>query len=459
MINVSQDTKNAFMSDVSNKTLRVVFPELNLTYYNNNIEVESLKLTESISSKDSVEFVGCIASNLEISIYNIQAEIKNRRILVYITCDNTEEIPLFNGIVDSVVIDSTKNYKKITAYDELYTKGNVELTEWYNSEFPTLESLKTIKELRDSLFDYVGLEQVKTELCNDDILIGKIFDPKTLKSSSVMKSICQFNGCCGIINRYGKFEYRYIKSISEGTFPAATLFPSSKTHPSVNNLAHTLAFYENLKFQEYYVKPMKRIQFRKDENDTGITVGAEIGNKYIIQSNMFAQGLDEIQLKSAAENILNKLKSTAFYPCETKNNGLPFVEVGDGIKYILASSRTGRYATSCFIVLTRTLSGIQLLKDNFSASGNEEQSEFITDLQTQIDTIKMNGASGDTYTKEEIDTKLEDYASLEELSYEVTEQVSQMEVPTGFNIVSCYELPAPRQANTLYLVQGMVIML
>ena len=80
MINVSNATKDAFMSDVSKKKLRIYFPDFGATYYNDTIETESLKITESISTKDSVEFVGCIASSLQVNIYGISENVKGKRI-------------------------------------------------------------------------------------------------------------------------------------------------------------------------------------------------------------------------------------------------------------------------------------------------------------------------------------------------------------------------------------------
>lgn len=79
--------------------------------------------------------------------------------------------------------------------------------------------------------------------------------------------------------------------------PSATLFPEK------SNVAHTFAFYETLNFQEYFVKPMQRVQIRQDENDIGVTVGSG-QNKYIIQSNMFAQGIVPSVAEAIGNNIL-----------------------------------------------------------------------------------------------------------------------------------------------------------
>ena len=103
--------------------------------------------------------------------------------------------------------------------------------------------------------------------------------------------------------------------------------------------------------------------------------------------------------------------------------------------------------------------------DSYSAVGDEEQSEFITDIQAQIETLQMNGGGGggdlsDYYTKEEtMDILDTGYFTQEQTIDNVSEQVNQLETPTGFNVVSVYTLPSIRQANTIYLVQGGVVML
>lgn len=465
MLAVSEATKRAYASDVSKKKFRVVFPELGLSYDNSSIEAETMKLTEAISNRDSVEYVGCIASSLFIDIYGITADVKNKQIELYIQADNTEEIPLFKGIVDSVVIESNTLFKAITAYDALYSKGNADVVNWYETIFPDEDSTCTIKEIRDSLCEYIGIEQVEIALPNDHIVIKKEYEPKSLKCINVLKSICQLNGCCGIIGRDGKFDYRYIiMPVSKGLYPGPRTFPGPTTFPSGPNIVYTFDFYETMKFEEYFVKPMKRVQIRDTEDDAGITVGSSSGNKYIIQANMLAVGLVDSVLKEVATNILAKLSSVKFHPYSSKNNGLPFVEVGDTVKYYVSSSRSGTYATDAFIVLSRTLSGAQVLKDSYNAYGNEEQSEFVTDLQVTLDALKRSGGDADLsdyYTKEEVQDYVSDYTygkdDVDGLIFdEVSRQVEGMETPTGFVVESVYSLPATRDSNTIYLIRGMV---
>lgn len=461
MISVSEETRRAFMSDTSTKKLTVIFPELNLQYDNSYIETESLKLTEGLASKDSIEYVGGISSSLEIKIYGIEQNIKGKRIELYIQADDTDVVPLFKGIVDSAVINSTKYFKTINAYDVLYTIGQVDVVDWYNSFVVGVP--RTIKEIRDSLFNKLGVRQVEQVLPNDDIIILKEAPQNTMQALSVIKSLCQANARCGIINREGLFEYRMIKPAFRGLFPSKRTFPSKHTFPSKPSKIHTFEFYESLKYEEYFVKAMERVQVRESEEDIGYIVGAEEGNKYIVQNNMFANGLDGDSKKAIAEGILKSVKRTEFFPFEAKNYGLPFIEVGDTVEYILAADRPGRYATNKFIVLQRTLTGVQLLNDTYSATGTEEQSEFITDLQAQLDSIKHTGVVLDNYyDKTAIDTIMdqfeENYMTADEVQDYTEDVLNELETPTGFNIVSCYTVPSSREPGTVYLIQGGVIM-
>lgn len=457
MINVSEETKLAYMSDVSKKRLRVYFPDFLRSYGNESIKSESFKLTESLSTRDSIEFVGCISTSMEVDIYGISENVKGKRIEVYISADDTEEIPLFKGFVDSAVINSDKMFKKITAYDALYDKGQRDIAKWYEGLWIGYNR-RTLKEIRTLLFGSLGIPVVETSLPNDDIVIEKQYAPTTLQALTVVKSICQINGCCGIVNRYGQFEYRFIVPISKGLYPSATLFPSADTIPGHKTQAHTFPFYNSLKFEEYFVKAMARVQIRESEEDNGYTAGAEEGNKYIIQGNMFSKGLSGDDKKKMADRILKKLKRTEFFPFEAKNYGLPFVEVGDCVEYVLSADRTGRYATNSFIVLERTLSGVQLLNDVYNATSTEEQSEFVTDLQAQLDSIKRTGVKLENYyDKDAIDEKLEEYMTAEETIEQLEDMVDDMETPTGVNIVSVYSLPSTRNPDTIYLIQGGVI--
>ena len=448
MIQVNTETKKAFTTSSTTKTLIVSFPDLYYTVPLTQIEQESAVLSEKLMDRD-VEFVGCYSSMFSISLRDVQYNLKGQRIEVSIQALNTEVIPLFKGIVDSVSMKASKSIKDIQAYDELYTKGQIDIADWYNSlTFPI-----SIKDFRDSLFEYIELEQVEKTLPNDEIEIAKEFEPKTLQCLPVLKYLCQINGCFGIINRQGIFDYKFMDtSPVNPIYPSVTLYPSMTTFPA--NPYVSFAYYKSIDYQEYFVNPVQRLQIRLNEDDAGVIVGNESGNKYIIQNNMFAYNQDAETLEIMAENIWERISNVTFHPCDTDNTGLPYVEVGDMVSYAVpirnrTRSRTAgsnSYSINNFAVMSREMHGIQGLMDTYTAQGEQDQSEFITDIQTQIDTIKRSGGGGidpnDYYTKEET----EDF---------VTEAI---ETETQ-RIVSVTSIPSTMDENTVYLVQGDLVLI
>lgn len=454
MINVLDKSK--YLADNTIFSWTVRFPSLNLTYTNSEIVAESFRLTESLSDNESLEFVGCIASCCQISLYDIEKDIKGQRITVMI-----DDIPLFDGIVDSVEIQTPSLTKKITAYDKLYSISEVDVASWYKSlSFP-----RTMKQIRDSLISYLGLTAEVTDLPADNVSISKIYDPEELNGLTCLKAICQLNGCCGIINRYGKFEFRYVKAAVKGIYPSDQTFPGADVYPGgvSSDSKYSLSYYESMKYQEYFVNPVTSVQIRPSDTEAGQIVGSGT-NKYIIQANMWAKSLGGMVVRGIASGILNKLKSVTFHPCNIKGDGLPFMEVGDVVEYPVNLdnvSKEGGYDVSIFLIMTRTLTGTQFLRDTFTAKGTENQNVFITDLQTQINTIKQNGGGGldpnQYYTKDQIDTILEDVPTVEDVTEEIDTKISDMETPTGLAFASVYQLPSAPRANTLYGIQGGVI--
>lgn len=451
-MNVTDLTKQAFADTSSHKSLKIYFPNLDYTLESSQIYQESMYLEESLIEGSNVEFVGCISSEFKIQVYGVSADIKNQKIEVSITADDTEEIPLFIGIVDEAKKQTNKNYKKIVAYDELYTKGNFDIASWYNSlTFPI-----TIKNFRDSLFEYIGLGQVDITLPNDSISINKEYAPTTLKTISVIKAICQINGAFGIINRYGKFEYRILATAkSKSAYPGLTLFPGSATYPGISTESgkvisvKDVSYYKKVDYEEYSVKPVEKVTIRQTDSEVGVTYGSGTNN-YIIQGNFFTLNKGADELLTIANKVYSSIAGIEFVPFSAENSGYPFIEVGlDGVGYYAynfeASARARSsdiYTRKTFYVFKRTLSGIQALKDVYSVQGEEYQSEFITDVSTQVEQIKQN-------LSYEVSNQLS--VSLPQYTYS-KEEVNEMTL----KVLSVAEVPTTWQANTIYLIQGEV---
>ena len=425
---VSSAVKQAYLGG-DHKNLSLYFPDLDLTIGHEDIVSESMSLHESIFETESIEFVGCISSQFKIQVRNLHEDIKGQRIVVSITTDSTTSspIPLFHGIVDGVDMSAKRNYKTITAYDELYSKGQIDVAGWYKSlTFPI-----SIANFRNSLFDCVGLTQVSTSLPNDSITIEKQYSPNELQAITVIKSLCQINGVFGIINRSGDFEY-------------VTILPSSTTP------TETMDAYRDITFQEYVVKPVELLVIRESSEDEGVSYGTGT-NRYVIQGNFFAKGQDEETLLEMAENIYPNIEGFSYAPFNASNDGMPWVECGkDIIKYKIVdfeNSISGSivYKYKNFYVLNRILSGIQVLTDEYDASGDEYQHEFITDLQVRVDTIADQVS--------EIAGRLQDYS----LNYVVFTNPNKIIVNDG-DTVSVWRCVFAIQKPTQVMVQIEVLL-
>lgn len=436
---VSLEAKKAYLANAK-KNIKITIGN-NQIIDNSLIQSESLELIEKIMDSN-VEFVGCIASKFEVQIYNTFDNIKGKDISVTISTDGTEEIPLFHGIIDSAVAQTNKRFRNLTAYDQLYTKGQKDVTIWYNNlNFPL-----TMKAIRDSFFNYLGIEQVNSELPNDNIEIKKEYNPKSMRSLDVMKSICQINGVFGIINRENKFEYIVLPNrFSEsGTFPSTNLFPPfypGKLSSESTENETVLPYYQSVDYEDWVVKPVDKLTIRQSESDTGVTVGSG-NNCYIIQGNMFTRGLDEVTLTQIANNIFENVKGISYHPFTSSNPGLPWLECGkDAISCKVIDYEktdaigTFAYENKIFYIFSRELKGIQNLTDEYSAEGEESQSEFLTDVGVSLDAIKQE-------VKEEVTEEVKNY---------VDEKYG-----TGLNVQSVTVLPENPDPNVIYLIQGIV---
>ena len=105
-------------------------------------------------------------------------------------------------------------------------KFNIDVSGWYNElNFPM-----TIKSLRDSLCDYVGVRQNSDSLPFDMLQISKTIEPKELSGLDVLKAICQINGCFGHIDKTG--ELKYVRLQQTGLYPSEDLYPDDTLFPA-----------------------------------------------------------------------------------------------------------------------------------------------------------------------------------------------------------------------------------
>ena len=104
------------------------------------------------------------------------------------------------------------------------------------------------------------------------------------------------------------------------------------------------------------------------------------------------------------------------------------------------------YTEKVFYIFKRTLSGIQALKDVYSVQGEEYQTEFVTDVSTQVEQIKQNlSAEVSNQVTNQFEINLPKYTYSKE-------EVDNMTL----KVLSVKVVPTIWQPNTIYLIQGEV---
>ena len=374
MISVNDATKTAYKTSSTSKTVTITCASKNITLTNSDLVQESVELTEAIENGEELNFQGCIATQLKFSCAGLVTDIRGEYIEASIKAGNTTVIPLFKGYVDTQTNRTQEDaVTQITAYDVLYTKGQLDVTDWYNNlSFP-----RTLKSFRDAFFSYIGVTQQSITLVNDSLRINKVVTNNQITALDVMQAICQANGVYGQISRStGTLRYIEIQEVVRGLYPSETTYPSTTTYPARENAAITLEPQDYIKcnYEPFLVNYINKVTII-DFNGTRAGEYGNGTNILSIHDNIVAQGCTAPN--TMAENIYSKVQYAQYIPSKVKTAGFPWVECGD--IYLFNTSRTVVRA----YVLNRELKGIQALFDEYESGGTQVRSLYKESTKTQ----------------------------------------------------------------------------
>lgn len=375
------DFKNEqlYRQDSIDKQLKITFDSGTIT--NTEIPSEQFELTESLTSESQLVFGSCEASEIKFRIYNVFLPLKDKWLTVTQTLNGDTENPLQIGKykVYSDKPTADRGYRDVVAYDAMYDIINTDVASWYNGlTFPM-----SLKAFRDSFFAFFGIEQENVSLVNDSMEIERTIDVQVLSGKDVIQSICEINGCFGHIARNGKFKYVFLQAIKGGLYPSNDIYPANDLYPQQPNVqvVGSGLYVDTPTYEDFTVKPIDKLQIREKEGDIGVIVGNG-DNTYIVEDNFLVYGKSTEELTVIAENTLSVIEGLEYRPFDATLVGNPCIEVGDNVRLHT------KYQIIDSYVLQRTLSGVQALRDEFSAEGEEYQSEKVNDIQTEIKQLK-----------------------------------------------------------------------
>lgn len=373
----SSDYNNMFKS-LPSKTLILRFSD-GTVITNDKIVKESLELEDNLTSDINLKYGGCESGNFRIRIVNEGISFKDLWVDVYIfvkanngvliTNQNKKLISSQNehfGVLEGETVKlgrykvwsdkptGDRVYRDLDCYDLMKDIVNVNVASWYSAlTFPM-----TLKNFRDSLFTYLGVQQETVTLINDNYSIKGGYIANELSSRDMLLGICELNGVFGHINRDGKFDYISL--------------PSSDTVE--------IAWYPNgaSSYEDYETNKITKVSCYPTDSDAPSEVGTD-GNTYFLDNNLLFYGDEGSAAQTTAlTNLLNAIKDFTYRPFSVRTYGNPMMDLGTNIIINTANQEIDSF------VMNRYLKGIHAMMDEYSAYGDMTYPEEVNRVKTQI---------------------------------------------------------------------------
>lgn len=382
---ITHEYSTLFGNDSIDKQLVITTDNGAVTITNTELHNESFYLEEKICDENNLVFGLAEPSKLEFTVSNVFTDLKNQWLTVTTTLNkntaNSFQIGRYKVYSDIPTADRKK--RNVVAYDALYNVLQADVSAWYNSILPSQNSTTTLKAFRNSFFAHFGIEQEEVTLVNDNMVVAKTIQPEELSGKTVINAICEINGCFGHIGRNGKFKYVFLEQIKDALYPSHDLYPSEDLYPiKVTGATLTTGLYiPPATYESYVTSKISGLVIRQEEEDIGSQVGS-MDNAYVIQDNFLVYGKSANDLDVIGNNVLGVIKDIVYRPFNTKAKGNFCVEVGDFIRLSTKNQRVESY------VLQRTITGIQALRDNYTAEGEEKLAKATNSVSRQIQQLK-----------------------------------------------------------------------
>lgn len=361
---------------------------------NTEIAQESMAITEMLSDSTQLKFGGCNASQFRLRIRSSVQNMTGKTITPYlfafedadirIVIDNGTPVAYNKQTEESEALDfddaflvgtykvrtdkptPDKDYRDISAFDAMERVINENIAQWYNSLFDTYPSV-TLKQMREFLLDYFGITYEPFTGVNDSVSVGKTITTTAISAKTILEAICELNGCFGMITRDNKFRCKVLNPVTDKTY---------------------LRYKQGqINYQDALANVITQINIVNEVSKASATIGVA-GNTYIINDNVMLTGKKSEDLEGIAERLMPILSATAYRPFTCATYGDLCVEVGDFIEIPTSDKTVDAY------LLNREFSGIQAMRDNLEAKGEETNasgatgsSAVISRLNSELSTV------------------------------------------------------------------------
>jgi hypothetical protein len=357
MLNISNDLKQKYTGDLLPPD--VVLNIAGTTYTNKDFTSGSLKIKESLCSKDTLDLTSVEASTLKVTIAKETGNVTGlvgKRVTA-----KQDELDLGVYTITNAKL-STDYTTDIECYDDLKKFVDTDVSEWWNTQlvFPL-----SLKDLLIKLCDRVGvLTELPNAWPNSDMQVTKTAYFQNLKASELLGYIQEASGTFFRMSRSGK-----LKAINPNKTP--TEIPYTR-------------LFNDATISDTVTPAIEKLAIKSNEKDLGVSSGKADGNTYLILANPLLFGLSTAQMKSISDKLFPAYKWQAYTPCKASYKSLPYLEVGDWVK---VTTFKGIVAT--FPIFSRELSDINLIADTVETKGKKEQKKTVSSAK-QIQVLSWN---------------------------------------------------------------------
>lgn len=380
-------TKDFIITDgtVSVENGELYYSNETFTITNSELVSDSFLLKENLFSGKDIEYGSCEAAEINFTYHDRSLSIVGKEINVYVYLERNVEtlfqLGTYRVFQDTMASETTERH--VIAYDLMYDILSVNVANWYKSILPNETASITVKNARENLLNHLGISYVEKTLPNDNVVLHKTIDAEVLLASDMLRALCQITASFGHFV-CDLFDFVTLSRVGIESYPAEDRYPNELLFPSegYQKIVYRSDYKAPANYESYISSKITSVAVRQDNEDVGVTVGTE-GNPYNIVGNFLLYGMDATTLTGVAQNFFNAVKDIEYRPYSVETYGNPCISVGDTVGIITSEEIIESY------VFSRTLRGIQALKDEYSAGGSELRELANYSLNSQI--TQMNG--------------------------------------------------------------------
>jgi hypothetical protein len=369
--------RDKFWHDSCNKQFFILGDD-DLVITNEEIYEEEFKIHESLNSNGNLLFGACESSYIEFKTSYL-GSLQGQTISVYIVLDyDLENIFLLGSyVVYEDTLSEDRTTRTVTAYDSMCGLINYDVTDWYNAQpFPM-----TLKELRDSFFEYFGMEQETVTLPLDNFIVYWGSN-NTLYGKDILCSLCEVNGVFGHITRENTFKYIKLSDISPSELP-----PSAGSDAGTVDLIINKTKYEEATYSDFVCHKITQVRIKNDQGDIAAIFGDDTDNPYTIGGNIILVNQTIDSLLNVATALYNQIHNIWYVNYDISMVANPCYEVGDRIKILVDGATLYSY------IFQRDISGVMMLRDEIQNEGSEYYDYDSNGINQDYDAGSRGGSS------------------------------------------------------------------